>query len=165
MCENSDWAPGECATGTTTEQTAESANHVEEPQEITYDDSPPTGGAHRPEWAKWGEYDYLSPERWVHNLEHGGVVFLYNPCADDGLVDDLRSVITAQVWPGGDFRYILTPYPGLDSAVAVVSWGWLYEAECVDEGEIEVFIGDHYRTAPEDVSADGQFDDGWLGRP
>ena len=27
--------------------------------------------------AKYGEYDFLPPQRWMHNNEHGAAVFLY----------------------------------------------------------------------------------------
>ena len=38
---------------------------------------PPSVGRHRERWGKWGEYDFLPPQRWMHNNEHGAAVFLY----------------------------------------------------------------------------------------
>ncbi|CAJ0932279.1 unnamed protein product [Ranitomeya imitator] len=29
----------------------------------------PNSGAHRPTWAKYGEYIYCPPQQWVHNLQ------------------------------------------------------------------------------------------------
>lgn len=42
----------------------------------------PTIGPHRPLWAQYGEYEFLPPQRWLHNVEHGAIVGLYHPCAD-----------------------------------------------------------------------------------
>ena len=49
---------------------------------ITYEDTPPRAGNHRPLWPAFGEYRFLPEPRWVHALEHGAAVFLYHPCAD-----------------------------------------------------------------------------------
>ena len=42
----------------------------------------PTHAPHRPVWANFGEYAYLPPERYQHNIEHGCIVMLYHPCLD-----------------------------------------------------------------------------------
>ena len=33
---------------------------------------------------------------YLHNLEHGGIVFLYHPCAEDAVVDALRELARAR---------------------------------------------------------------------
>lgn len=133
-----------------------------------YEDVPPASGNHRPSWAKWGEYDYLPPQRWLHNLEHGGIAFLYDPCAAPSLVDALRELARAQPDDdGGAFRWVLTPYPGLPTGVAAVAWQHTWQAGCVDEAAetaLQTFITEHYRKAPEDVSSDGSYATGWIGR-
>src|SRR5688572_22725277 len=49
------------------------AVHLDEP--LDYPDPPPTGGPHHSCWADWGVHDGAVPDdRWVHNLEHGGIV-------------------------------------------------------------------------------------------
>ncbi len=163
-CDDPDWAAGACAAGSTEEQAPAGANHVTEAP-LEYERHPPATGPHRPRWARWGEYDFLPPQRWLHNLEHGGVAFLYHPCAPAALVDELRAVIRG--FPdddGGPFRWVLTPYVDLPSAVAVVAWGHVYSAECVRADEIGAFVGAHYRRAPEDVPNDGTWDEGWQTR-
>eukprot|EP00493_Phyllostaurus_siculus_P003926 UN03942 len=40
--------------------------------------TPPIVGRHRERWPKWGEYEFLPPQRWLHAIEHGGIAFLYN---------------------------------------------------------------------------------------
>ena len=135
---------------------------------LGYVDSPPSSGDHRPAWARWGEYDYLPPQRWLHNLEHGGIAFLYDPCVDDGLVTQLRGLARAMD-PDGDgaFRWVLTPYPNLPARVAAVAWEWTWQGACLDASATaarEAFVAEHYRKAPEDVAADGSYDVGWIGR-
>lgn len=49
---------------------------------IKYIERIPTIGPHRPLWARYGEYLYLPPQRWLHNVEHGAIVVLYHPCVD-----------------------------------------------------------------------------------
>lgn len=49
---------------------------------IRYIERIPMIGPHRPLWAKYGEYLYLPPQRWLHNIEHGAIVLLYHPCSD-----------------------------------------------------------------------------------
>jgi len=37
---------------------------------ISYEgQNPPLRGDHRPAWALYGEYLYIPPQRWLHNLE------------------------------------------------------------------------------------------------
>jgi hypothetical protein len=36
---------------------------------ITYNVSLPTFGDHRPMWPVFGEYLFLPPQRWLHNVE------------------------------------------------------------------------------------------------
>ncbi len=141
-----------------------SAQHIEDETPISYAVSPPTVGDHRGAWAKWGEYSYLPPQRWLHNAEHGGIVLLYDPCVTDVVVNALRTF--AHGVPdddAGPFRWVMTPYPGLGSQVAVLAWGWAWMSECVDTAAMTTFIEAHYRQATEDVPHPGSYDTGWIG--
>lgn len=57
---------------------------------INYLERIPMIGPHRPLWARYGEYQYLPPQRWLHNIEHGAIVGLYHPCADSKEVTILK---------------------------------------------------------------------------
>jgi hypothetical protein len=58
--------------------------------QIHYVERIPLIGPHRPLWAGYGEYEYLPPQRWMHNVEHGAIIILYHPCADQAQVSDSR---------------------------------------------------------------------------
>jgi hypothetical protein len=164
-CQDSSWAPAACEAGTVAETTGASGTHTDEPEVIEYDDVPASAGPHRGVWGLWGEYEFMPPQRYIHNLEHGGVALLYNPCAPAEVVDSLREFARARPDDdGGEFRWILTPYPGLPTTVAVAAWESVYSSHCVDTDEITAFVDTEYRTAPEDVPRDGSYDRLWIGR-
>ncbi|MEQ8277918.1 MAG: DUF3105 domain-containing protein [Deltaproteobacteria bacterium] len=160
---NADAGPTAC--GTITQTDSRGAAHVSEPTPIDYVDSPPSSGNHRPQWAKWGEYSELGPDRWLHNLEHGGAAFLYAPGDPDDVAAGMRTFATSRpADTGGAFRYILAPYDGLPQPIAVVTWEWTYLADEVCTDDIEAFLTAHYRRAPEDVASDGAFAENWITR-
>ena len=160
---NRDAGPTTCGTATMT--SSRGAGHVAEPTPIDYVDDPPSSGDHRPQWAKWGEYSELGPDRWLHNLEHGGAAFLYRPGDPDGVAEALRDYATNRdPDAGGAFRYILAPYDGLPTPVAVVAWEWTYLADEVCAADLDAFLTAHYRRGPEDVASDGAFADNWITR-
>ena len=164
-CADPSWAPGPCAEGVGEHFDLVGQQHITDGVPITYEQSPPSSGDHRGRWARWGEYAFLPPQRWLHNLEHGGVAFLYHPCADPSVVDALREVAQGRADDdSGLFRWVLTPYVDLPTAIAVVTWEWVYSAECVQPEEINAFVDRTYRQAPEDFPHDGSFETGWKGR-
>ena len=116
-----------------------SAMHTTMP--VTYVDPPPSSGPHNPCWASWGLHEgaIVPPERWVHNLEHGGIVYLYN-CAESCEAE--RAVLAKLVATRG--HAVLTAYPALPSRFAVVSWGHRLVSDCMDEEAFDTF---HVRNA------------------
>jgi hypothetical protein len=166
-CENPTWTVTRCSTveGLRNEPSDGVNTHIQAPEPIAYEANPPTHGAHRPQWGRWGEYMYLPPQRWIHNMEHGGVVALYHPCAPASVVLELRELM--RDFDGmnqGEFRWILTPYPDLKSTLAIVAWQWVYQAPEFREDEVRHFVEDHYNMGPEDVGPHGGYDDRWLGK-
>lgn len=169
-CATPDPVPTACPAGVTTglpkAERDVVAVHIDDKTAIAYAAVPPTVGNHRGMWAAWGEYTFLPPQRWLHNLEHGGAAFLYQPCAPKATIDALRAFVQKRpADSGGRFRYVLTPFPGLKTPIAVVTWGWKFEGTCVgptDTAAIEAFLQAHYRDAPEDFDFPGTFKDGWI---
>jgi len=150
----SDAVEGNCADacgGACTEDNPsyDSRDHVEQP--VDHGDTPPAGGDHDRCWAEWGVHQTAVPaHNWVHNLEHGGIVLLYN-CAD-GCDDDVTAL--AEVADSTDgLSWLMTPYGDMDSRFAVVAWERRMLLDCVDEAAISGFIADHADNAPESVAS------------
>ncbi|XP_066492543.1 tumor protein p53-inducible protein 13 [Tiliqua scincoides] len=87
---------------------------------IVYNQSIPNSGPHRLFRAVYGEYEYCPPQRWLHNLKHGGIAFLYHPCVHPLLRDQLV-LLARSCLPD----HILTPHTGLTQKwpLALVAWG------------------------------------------
>lgn len=116
---------------------------------ILYLDLPPAGGPHNPCWAAFKAHDTPVPaERWVHNLEHGGVVFLYNcPEGCDTEVEQLQTLVD------GTPQALLTEYEGLPARFAVVAWGHRLVSDCFDAEAFLAFYRGHVDQAPESITA------------
>jgi len=134
----------------------ESPQHVREGAPITYASRPPTSGAHYdPPYATYGVFEQqVLPGYWVHNLEHGAVILLYNcaePCPD--LVDQLKD-LHASLPPGRNARgavarMLAIPYPDMDHKIAVVAWGRLLELDDFDAHQIRMFYDAYIDRGPE----------------
>lgn len=137
-----------------------SASHVAECSAIEYLDNPPAGGPHYPVWAAFQSYSFAVPRGyWVHDLEHGAVVYSYN-CAvsPDGCEDEVAQVQAMidglpadPACSGGVLRrVVLTPDPLLDVRWGVSAWGFTLRAECVDVQRFQQFYYNHFALGPED---------------
>jgi len=101
--------------------------------------------------APWGVYeDVLPDEVLVHNLEHGGIGVHYD-CPDGcpGLVAALRDLIERAA--AGGLKIIMSPYPGMDSTIALTAWNYLDTFDELDLQRVLVFIDAHHASsnAPE----------------
>ena len=70
-----------CTTPQIATETDEGTMHQDAGLPITWVANPPSSGTHYPDWVIWNRtYDTTPIARgyWVHNVEHGGVVFLYH---------------------------------------------------------------------------------------
>jgi len=142
-------------------------NHLAPCAPVSYAENPPAGGDHYWTWADFASYAFPVPRGfWVHDLEHGAVVFGYNcpgGCADevaevqaliDGLpVDPLCTGATPR-------RVVLTPDPLLDVRWGLSAWGYTLRADCVDVERFRSFYLNHFGLAPEQLCATGSNFDG-----
>jgi len=106
----------------------------------------PTHAPHRPVWANFGEYAYLPPERYQHNIEHGCVVMLYHPCLDKKQVHKIKKTVSNCLR-----KHIITPsrIPTPEKPVILVAWGCYQELEYLDHEKVRKFIHQHGLQAPE----------------
>ncbi|GAC1314940.1 MAG: hypothetical protein NVSMB2_05280 [Chloroflexota bacterium] len=130
--------------------------HVAADSPLQYSSRPPVGGQHYPTW--YPDYgvvdDPVAPGYWVHNLEHGAVVLLYqcpNDCADTRaqlrtLYDGLPRSTSARVSAP---RMLVTRYDDMDSQYAVVAWGHKLVLNSLDAAPIDAFYEKFVNRGPE----------------
>ncbi len=148
----------------------EMATHVPGGSVISWQSNPPSSGSHFPAWAAFQEFGTPVPRGYyVHDLEHGAVVLLYNCAsleggADGGACETIREGLraTAASLPsdgrcsgGVRARTVITPDPLLNDPVAAAAWGFTWRGKCVDQALLGAFVAAHYAHSPEDVCANG----------
>ncbi len=133
----------------------EGATHVTEPTPVVYKANPPASGNHWPMWQEpWGAYpDGLPRERWVHNLEHGGIVLLYNcPSGCDPLVQQLTALRNSlQPDRFSVVRVLIVPDALMPRKVAAVAWNWRWQGDAYDDAALRCFIAARYDRGPESI--------------
>jgi Protein of unknown function (DUF3105) len=144
-----------------------SQTHVAACSALSYPDNPPAGGDHYPVWAAYQSYSFAVPRGfWVHNLEHGAVVYSYN--CPDGCASEVAAVQTLiDALPVDEGcaaseprRVLLTPDPLLGSRWGVSAWGNTLRADCVDAARFRDFYLNHFGRGPEAVCGQGSDFDG-----
>lgn len=155
---------GSC--GTLLEAPFQVSGHVEPGTPLDYATNPPTSGTHFAVWAAWGRHhddEPLDRGYWLHNLEHGGVAFLYHcpeGCADEiAALEELVRGLPADPHcaPPLRTRTLLTADPLLPDGVrfAAVAWGFAYTASCLDLASLRAFYDEHVGMAAENFCAEG----------
>lgn len=123
---------------------------------ITYDQTPPVGGDHNPVWQNCGIYAQpVKNENAVHSMEHGAIWITYRPDLSADQVQTLR-LITAQ----SGYR-LLSPYPGLPSAIVATAWGYQLKLDNAGDPRLLQFIQKYEQQGPEQGAACS----GGIGQP
>ncbi len=116
---------------------------------ISYTESPPAAGTHDPCWHPWGAHtDGVPARRFVHNLEHGGIVLAYE--CPEGCETDVAALEAAAKASGRP--YIVTPFAGMPTRFVALAWNHRLLTECVDEAAIVAFAKAYCPGAPEQFS-------------
>jgi hypothetical protein len=127
---------------------SDSADHVE--GRVDYETLPPAGGDHNKCWDEWGIHtEELDPIHFVHNQEHGGVIFLYN--CPDGCKPE-SDLLTQLVEELGVLT-ILGPYSDMDHRFAAVAWEHRIMMNCLDVKMLEAFYREHVDNGPESTAS------------
>jgi hypothetical protein len=140
---------------------SEGQQHVQAGTQITYQHQPPTSGSHYSQAGvapvAWQTIGTLQPEVWVHNLEHGGIVVLYNcPSGCDDLQKQLTTYVNSIV-PAepqyGEYKIILSPYSqGMGThKVALLAWDRIEFLDGYDQAKITQFYESHADKGPERI--------------
>ena len=123
-----------------------------------YNSDPPTSGKHYPTQAfadfvdedgleSFGEFPagYL-----VHSLELDYVIFWYNcEVLIDTECENLKDEIKQVMGRVGDFKVIGFPWPTIEEAVVLTSWGRLLRFEEFDPNVAEQYVRNFRNQAPE----------------
>ncbi|MBM4379165.1 MAG: DUF3105 domain-containing protein [Deltaproteobacteria bacterium] len=116
--------------------------------------NPPTGGPHCGTWMACGAFPGAGAAeacQWVHNLEHGHLVLLYNcpaGCTEElAALEAFRKDVPAGV--NGVPRALLVPWPTLPGKVGAVVWGTSWVGNAVDEAALRCVLGAQDDAAPE----------------
>ena len=112
--------------------------HFSAPDRVAYNRFPPVGGPHDPVWAACDGVVYdeaIRNENMVHSLEHGAVWIAYNP--DTIATDDLAEL--TDLVPQTSFL-VMTPYPGLDTPLALQSWAHQLALDSASDPRFTQFI-------------------------
>jgi Protein of unknown function (DUF3105) len=106
---------------------------------IKYDELPPMGGQHANAWADCTGTVYPNPirqENAVHSLEHGSIWITYRPDLPADQVDALKKRVD------GVGQMLMSPYPGLRSAISLQAWGHQLAVDSASDERIDEFIDD-----------------------
>jgi hypothetical protein len=114
-----------------------SQQHVDTP--VQYDgqaDTPPIGGRHNSVPQSCQVYTAaVANEHAVHSLEHGAVWVTYNPTkASEKDIAELKKLVD------GDPYRLLSPYPGLKSAVSLQGWGEQLFVDSASDSRVKRFL-------------------------
>jgi hypothetical protein len=161
--------PGFTSCDVTTVENVPFEGHTHQPvcTVIDYTSNPPSSGDHWPVWAAFKEYASPVPrEMYVHDLEHGAIVMLYecDPACPDvvSALEAARDAIgvdplcTTTNPAGPPARVVLTPDPKLAVPLALAAWQATYVATCIDPPSLAAFAQKHYGHGTEQLCADGK---------
>lgn len=124
------------------------ADHIDEGStaSVTYNSNPPSSGPHWPTAAPWGVYDQPeADERYIHNLEHGGIWLSYKP----SLPAD--QIILLKDFAKRYRKVIVTSREENDSNISLAAWTRVQKLDSFDERTVIQFIEAHYDQGPEKV--------------
>jgi hypothetical protein len=133
----------------------EGAAHVAEGSEITYAHNPPASGTHYPAYLQYGLYEEpnIPPGYWVHNLEHGAIVILYQcPQSCPDLVEQLGNLLDQFRLSKWDNRKIvIVPYDDMDVPLMAIAWDVQMSLDQLDAQALLDFYDRHVDQGPEDI--------------
>lgn len=127
--------------GVETIEVGQAGRHTEE--DVNYEQSPPAGGEHNPQWQNCGYYsEPVRNETAVHSLEHGAVWITYSPSLPQGQKDQIRQLVEGQTC------MLASPHPDLPAPVVASAWGKQLPLESADSPDLEQFVR-AYRQGPQ----------------
>ncbi|SDQ24162.1 DUF3105 domain-containing protein [Microbacterium sp. cf332] len=108
---------------------------------VEYPQTPPAGGEHNPYWLNCGIYtEPQANENAVHSMEHGAVWMTYDPArVSDADIETLKGYMPSTY-------AILSPYPDMDTPIAVSAWNAQLKVDSADDERIGEFFTEYWRS-------------------
>jgi hypothetical protein len=133
----------------------EGQTHVDQGTPIDYKENPPASGPHYPVWTRPGVYtDTIATGNWVHSLEHGYIVILYN-CPSDcpELLGQLRSFYDSAPKSSkyGYQKIVVAPYKEMPNQLTAIAWTRKLELDGFDRDKLMSFYQAYVDKGPEDA--------------
>src|SRR3989338_5319739 len=117
------------------------------PGDPPYNSNPPTSGCHDPAPADWGTYDAaLTDQKYIHNLEHGGIWISYKPDRVDA-----ETVLKLKDFANRYKLIIVAHREANDAPISLAAWMHLLNLDSFDERAILEFIEAYHNKGPEVV--------------
>ncbi len=140
----------------------EGRNHIDPSTTATYASYPPSSGPHYNAQGiapvPWQTISTLAEGQYIHNLEHGGIVVLYNcPSGSDctTLRNQLENYVNNLVPVEPQFnemKIVLSPYSrGMQKKIALVAWDYIQFLDSYDQNAITRFYESHVDKGPEPI--------------
>ena len=106
--------------------------------------------------AQWGIYtSELTPEVYLHNQEHGGVVIAYSPTLlNEEQIKQLQNLF-APPYETKDFqprKFILMPREKNTKPIQLAAWRYTLDLDTYDEDKIKTFFSQRAGKAPESMA-------------
>lgn len=169
-------AADQCIAPDPVQHALDSALHVPNCLQVEYSHYPPTSGRHYPIWADFQSFPLvLSPGYYLHDEEHGAVVFLVNcRLSGDCAGDRARLKAIADAYPQDPLcdntvrhRIVIAGDTVMDTRFAAVAWGWSLKSDCLDSAAFAGFLSAHYGNGPEETCSRGTdfSGSGWCVAP
>ena len=133
----------------------EGRNHTAAGDPLTFQSNPPASGTHYPTWTRPGFYTEPQDKgNWVHSLEHGYVVVLYNcPTACPEITQPLRQFYETAPKSSryGYQKLVVAPYREMDHRIAAIAWNHILELDELDLDQVMAFYRAYMDKGPEDA--------------
>lgn len=131
----------------------EGRNHIEVGETAEYDHYPPSSGLHYGTILNWGYYnEEVPPELWVHSLEHGGIVILYNCPEGCSETEDLFWNLIESAPPEDVFnevKILVSPNSEIETKVVALAWGIQLDLAEADHDILLDYYNRHVNQGPE----------------
>jgi len=108
---------------------------------VDYPQTPPAGGEHNAVWLNCGVYtEPQANENAVHSMEHGAVWITYDPAqVTEADIETLEGYMPSTY-------ALLTPYPDMDTPIAVSAWNAQLKVDSADDERITEFFTEYWRS-------------------